>query len=446
MEPGIAVSLIFFFVGLVIGIPIGWVFLGSAFLGLWVLGDAIGFTATSFFQMFNSEILSAIGFFILAGNLLSVSGLASRIVAFTYALVSKFKGGLIPVVIVGSVFMGALTGSSLPCIAALSPIMVPELEKFGYKRTYTTAVVCASSFLGYLIPPSTPALIYCLVAQQSVAALFLSTVIPGLILAAGYITLNHFMVKKYMETPVHSAASGDITANSGIEPLSLRRALKTALPALGCPFLILGGIYGGIFTPSEAGAIAVFYTVLVGGLIYRDMSVKAFLKSVTDAVGVLGMSVILLGGGVAVTRFFLRYGVAQEFAQYMTTFFNSKALILLSLNVFLLILGMFIDGIPILVLAVPLILPVAKELGVNLVHLGAFVIVNIGIGVITPPFAISIFFGTRLNNVKAADIIPPIMAYLFVVAIPVLLLTTYIPALSCWLPTLVLGKSVVGPW
>jgi tripartite ATP-independent transporter DctM subunit len=445
MEFGIFIAIILFFLGLIVGIPIGWVFLGSTFAGLWLLGDSLNFTATTFFQSFNSDILSAIGFFILAGNLLSVSGLANRIVAFTYNLVGKARGGLISVAIVASVFMGALTGSSLPCIAALAPIMVPELEKFGYKRTYVTAVLCSSSFLGYLIPPSVPALIYCLVAQQSVAALFLSTVIPGLLLAGGYIVLNSFIVKKYMDSRSQERAVAD-SDNARFADRGTWSSFQAAIPALGCPFIILVGIYGGFFTPSEAGAVAAFYTALIGWLVYRELTKEAFFKSVSDTVRVVGMSVILLGGGIVLTRFFLRYGVAQELASSVINLFESRFLILLSINVFLLILGMFIDGIPILLLAVPLVLPLAKELGINLVHLGAFIIVNVGIGVITPPFAISIFFSTRLCNVKADEIIPPIMMYLFFVALPVLMLTTYIPALSCWLPTIILGESVVGPW
>lgn len=444
MEFGIVITIILFFSGLFLGVPIGWVFLGSTFVGLSIIGDAFRFTASAFFQIFQSEILCAVGFFILAGNLLSVSGLASRIVNFTYTMVGKFKGGLIAVAIVASVFMGALTGSSLPCLAAIAPIMVPELEKRGYKRFYTTAVICSSSFLGYLIPPSVPALIYCLVAQQSVAALFLSTVIPGLLLAGGYIVLNSFIVHKYMEAPSENSVSVS-DSEFGAE-MNFWKSLKEAMPALGCPLIILVGIYGGFFTPSEAGAIAVIYTIFVSVFVYREMKYKDFLKSVFDTTRVIGITVILLGGGVVLTRFFLRYGVAQEFADMVINFFDSKILILLSINIFLLILGMFIDGIPILLLAVPLILPIAKDLGVNLVHLGAFVIVNVGIGVITPPFAIAIFFGARMCNVKSSEIIPPILKYVIFVAIPVLLLTTFIPALSCWLPTLLLGQSVVGPW
>ncbi len=442
MEPGIILSLSLFFVGLAAGIPIGWVFLGSTFAGLFLLGDSLRFTATTFYHSLNSEILVAVGFFIFAGSLLSVSGLAERIVRFSNALVGKVKGGLIVVAIVATLFLGALTGSSLPCISALIPLLVPELEKYGYQKRYTTAVLCASSFLGYLIPPSVPALIYCLVAQQSVAALFLSTVFPGLLLAGGYITLNYFIVDRYRDP----GKKGEELLAGSLGKSSILSAFASALPALGCPLIILVGIYGGIFTPSEAGAVAVVYTLLIGKFVYKDLKGKGILDSMTSTVITLGMSTILLAGGAVLTRYFLRYGVAQAFAGGLLSLFQTKILILLSINIFLLILGMFIDGIPIMVMAVPLVLPIARELGINLVHLGAIIIVNIGIGVITPPFAISIFFGSRLSGVPAGELVPPIMKFLFIVAIPVLLLTTYVPALSCWLPSLVLGESIVGPW
>ncbi len=442
MEPGILLSLFLFFAGLAVGIPIGWVFLGSTFAGLFLLGDSLKFTATTFYHSLNSEILVAIGFFIFAGSLLSVSGLAERIVRFSNALVGKVKGGLIVVAIVATLFLGALTGSSLPCISALIPLLVPELEKYGYQRRYTTAVLCASSFLGYLIPPSVPALIYCLVAQQSVAALFLSTIFPGLLLAGGYIVLNYFLVDRYLDVK----ETGEESLTGTLGKTSILSAFAGALPALGCPLIILVGIYGGVFTPSEAGAVAVVYTLLIGKFVYRDLKGKGILDSMTSTVVTLGMSTILLAGGAVLTRYFLRYGVAQAFAGGLLSLFQTKILILLSINIFLLILGMFIDGIPIMVMAVPLVLPIARELGINLVHLGAIIVVNIGIGVITPPFAISIFFGSRLSGVPAGELVPPIMKFLFIVAIPVLLLTAYVPFLSCWLPSLVLGQSVVGPW
>jgi TRAP-type C4-dicarboxylate transport system permease large subunit len=155
---------------------------------------------------------------------------------------------------------------------------------------------------------------------------------------------------------------------------------------------------------------------------------------------------LLIAGGTIFTRFLIRQGVAQAFAQIMLGAFDTKLLVLLSINVFLLILGMFIEGIPILILAVPLILPLIEQFDINLVHLGSIIILNIGLGVMTPPFAMSIFVGSRLSGVPSGELMKPMMIYLFCVGIPVLLLTTYVPFFSCWLPTAVLGPMVVGPW
>jgi tripartite ATP-independent transporter DctM subunit len=323
--------------------------------------------------------------------------------------------------------MSALTGSSVPCISALIPLLVPRLEKYGYQKRYTTAVLCSSSFLGYLIPPSVPALIYCLVAQQSVAALFLATVFPGLLLAVGYCILNYFIVDKYTFPSAEKPVLPDNFKDSMKE---LGAATWSALPALGCPLIILVGIYGGICTPNEAGAIAVIYCMIVGFFIYRDLKIGNFTKAMVNTCVTLGMIALLLGGGTVLTRFLTREGVAQALAAAMLGVFQSKFMILISINLFLLLLG----------------LPLANQLGINLVHLGSMMIVNIGLGVMTPPFAMSIFVGSRLSGVSAGELIPPMMMYLFCVGIPVLLLTTYIPFLSCWLPTLALGAQIVGPW
>ena len=367
----------------------------------------------------------------------------SELFVFSNALVGRIKGGLIIVAIVASVIMGALTGSSIPCISALIPLLVPELKKYGYEERYTTAVLCSSSFLGYLIPPSVPALIYCLIAQQSIAALFLATVFPGLLLAMGYAILNYFIVDRYI-IPMEKSTTEDLSTlwQGG----SFFRSSLEALPAIGCPLLILVGIYGGIFTPSEAGAVAVVYTIVVGVFVYRELTRDRFKKALNSTLVTLGMSGVLIAGGAVLTRFFIREGIAQAFAETLLSTFQTETLILLSLNVFLLLLGMFIDGIPIMVMAVPLILPLAQELNLNLVHLGAIVIVNVGIGVVTPPFAVSIFVGSRLSGVSSDKLIPPMLPFLFFVALPVLFLTTYLPVLSCWLPQVVLGANFVGPW
>lgn len=443
MDTGVTVSLIIFLVGIAAGVPLGWIFLGSTAIGMILLDSSLSFMGGTFFNSLYTPVVMAIGFFVFAGALISEAGLADRIVRFSYALVGKVKGGLIVVGIISTLFMSALTGSSVPCISALIPLLVPRLEKYGYKRSYTTAVLCSSSFLGYLIPPSVPALIYCLVAQQSVAALFLATVFPGLLLALGYGILNYFIVDRYT---FESSETPELPGSFGESLKELLSASWAAIPALGCPIIILVGIYGGICTPNEAGAIAVFYCIAVGVLVYRELKWSNFRRSITNTLITLGMIALLLGGGTVLTRYLTLQGVAQDLASMMLGLFESKYLILISINIFLLLLGMFLDGIPILILAVPLILPLAKELNINLVHLGSMIILNIGLGVMTPPFAMSIFVGSRLSGVPAGELMKPMLLYLVCVGIPVLLITTYVPFISCWLPSLALGQQVVGPW
>ncbi len=286
-------------------------------------------------------------------------------------------------------------------------------------------------------------MIYCLLSGQSVAALFLATVFPGFVLAIGYGLLNYFMVDRYT---FESSEKPELPTTFKESFRDVLHTGRVAIPALGCPVLILVGIYGGIFTPNEAGGIASVYCLLVGWFAYRELTNAKLKKALSGTIGTFGMTTLLLAGGTILTRFLTRQGVAQEVATFMLTLFENKYLILLMLNIFLLFLGMFLDGIPILILVVPLVLPLMQELDVNLVHLGAMMVVNVGIGVMTPPFAMSIFVGSRLAQVPAAELTKTMMPFLFLVSLPVLLLTTYVPALSCWLPEVLLGASVVGPW
>jgi len=438
MEIGIFIGLIVFFLGIIIGLPLCWVFLASSITILTLLDSSLSFMAGTYYHALDSYILMAIAFFILAGSLMSSAGLAEKLVLFSHVIVGKIKGGMIAVGIVATLFLSALTGSSVPCISALIPLLVGPLEKYGYERRYTTAVLCSSSFLGYLIPPSVPVLIYCLIAHQSVAAVFLSTVIPGLLLAGGYMILNYFICDRYMHTPKEKIH--DLTKEEKV------KAVWGALPALGCPVIVLVGIYGGICTPNEAGALAVVYTLFIGLWVYRKLDRKNIWLSTHSALISLGMVFVLIAFGTVFARVLTREGVAQLMATSIIGLFKSKILILLMINVLLLILGMFIDGIPILIVVVPLILPLITDINMNLVHLGAIIVVNIGIGVITPPYAISIFVGSRLSGVSYDKLVKPMLLFLFIVALPVLFLTTYIPALSCWLPTLILGSKVVGAW
>jgi len=443
MELGMVLGLVAFFAGIFVGLPLAWVFLGCSALALFLTGNSLTFMAGAAYHAIDSYILMAIAFFIFAGNLMAEAGIADYLVRFAHSLVGKMRGGLVDVGIVATLFMSALTGSSVPCIAALIPLLVPRLERFGYQKRYTTAVLCSSSFLGYLIPPSVPVLMYCLVAGQSVAAVFLATIIPGLLLASGYMVLNHFMAPHYMIPGVEAPAIPEAPA-ARVKEIGV--SLWYALPALGTPLIVLGGIYGGICTPNEAGALAVVYTALVGLFVYRQLTRRSVWSTFKTTIATLGMITLLLGFGTVFTRLLIREGVAQAFAGGMIQAFQNKYVVLLMLNILLLIMGMFIDGIPILLIVVPLIVPLVSEFDINLVHLGAMVVVNVGLGVVTPPYAMSIFVGSRLSGVPYEDLLKPMMFFLLFVGLPVLFLTTYLPALSCWLPTITVGPQIVGPW
>ncbi|GHS90225.1 C4-dicarboxylate ABC transporter permease [Synergistales bacterium] len=446
MTIGLTVALLVFLVGLLCSIPLAWLFMGAPLFGSLLDSSNYAFISGTFYHALNSSTVMAIAFFVYAGSLISDAGLADRIVRFSHALVGRMRGGMEVVGIVAAVFLGALTGSSIPVISALIPLLVPRLKKYGYEPKYTTSVLCSSSFLGYLIPPSVPALIYCLMAQQSVSALFLSTVIPGLILALGYGILNYFICPQYIRPELITEEIAEAPLDFFSRAKELGAASWVAIPALGCPALILAGIYGGLCTPNEAGAIAVVYCMFIGFCVYRELTLKKFWSATMSSLLSLGVIAILIGGGTVLARYLIRVGAAQAVAGFMLGMFSSKTMILLAMNVFFLILGMFMEATPMMILGVPLILPLMTDLGVNPVHLGAIIIVNVGLGVVTPPFAMSIFVGSRLSGCSYGELVPIMLKFLFFVGIPVLLLTTYVPALSCWLPTLLLGPQIVGVW
>lgn len=431
-------GIIVFLVGIALGLPISWTFLSSSIVILSLLNKSFSFMPGTYYHALNSYVLMAIAFFVFAGNLMSSSGISEKIVNLSHAIVGKVKGGMVVVAVVAALFLSALTGSTVPVVAALVPLLAIPMEKYGYDRKYVTSVICCSSFLGYLIPPSVPVLLYCLMANQSVAAVFLSTIIPGLLVAVGYIIVNYFICDKYL-----------FPTKEVFKELSKKEKIKSfldAIPALGCPIIVLVGIYGGIFTPNEAGAVAVLYTIIIGIWFYKKLDKNNLLLSMQTTLTTLGMTFTLLAAGTVFARVLAREDVPQLLAYSIINLFENKTMILIMLNILFLILGMFIDGIPILAIVVPLVLPLATGIDVNLVHLGAIIVLNIGIGVITPPFAVALFVGSRLSKVPFADLARISFAFLLFVAIPVLLLTTFIPALSCWLPTMVLGSNVVGLW
>jgi len=439
----LGLGLILFFALLALGLEIIWCFIASGVVIYVIAGYSLGDIPAIVYHNVDKDVLMAVAYFILAGGLMGAGGIADKLVSWVNHVVGWVRGGLAAVAIGTSLIFGALTGSGLTSIAALVPLLGGRMEEYGYSRAYSAAVICASGFMGLLIPPSIPLMLFALMAEESVAALFASTILPGCLLAIFYFAVNFVFCRRWM-TPVSAPKS---TGNKTDTRAWVRRFSKdtyVAFPALLFPVILIGGIFGGVFTPTEAAAVSCAYAILIGIFVYKGLNLKNLKTVFVEAGGTIGMVVILVGFGMFFSRVLLRVGVAEAMVNGILSVTHSPVLILLLINILLLVLGMFMESICILLITVPLLLPLFAELGMNPIHAGAMVCINIGIGQITPPFAVGLFVGARLSGVQVHEIAKPALLYILLGAVPVLLLTTYIPDLALWLPTAICGPDVVG--
>jgi tripartite ATP-independent transporter DctM subunit len=434
-------GILLFFVFLAAGLEILWSFVLAGATIYILLGLGVGDIPRIVYHNIDKDVLMAVAYFILAGGLTGEGGIADKLVAWVHDLVGWIRGGLAAVITITSLLFGAITGSGLTSIAALAPLLVGRMEKFGYDRSYSTGIICVSGFMGLLIPPSIPLMIYALLSDQSVAALFASTIIPGCMIAGFYLITNFFFCKRWTKPVSGINEAGEIS-----EPWLKRFARHTwvAFPALLFPVVIVGGIFGGVFTPTEAAAVACVYALVVGVFVYRRLRWGTLTKALRESLGSIGMIMILVGFGMVFSRVLLRVGVAETMTAAILGVTESPVVILLLINVLLLVLGMFMETICILLITVPLLLPLFDAIGMNLVQAGAVICVNVGIGQVTPPFAVGLFLGARIANVPLTQIVKVAVLFIGLGALPVLFLTTYIPELSLWLPTLICGPRVVG--
>jgi tripartite ATP-independent transporter DctM subunit len=295
--------------------------------------------------------------------------------------------------------------------------------------------------MGHLIPPSIPLLVYGMLTEQSIAALFAATVVPGVIVGALYLVVNFIFVPRYLR-PTPGVAEAEDLGVSWLRRTA--RDTKDAAGALLFPLIVLGGIYSGVFTPTEAAAVSCVYAAIIGAFVYKGLKIRNTASSVVESTATTGMILILLGAGIFFTRVLLRVGVAEALAQGVLGISENTVILILAVNVLLLFLGMFMDTIVLLIIVVPLIMPLFDAIGMNLIHAGAMIVLNCGIGLVTPPYAASLFIGARVAGAPVHAIAKPAMLFIGLGAIPALVLTTFIPQLSLWLPTLIVGPKIVG--
>ena len=373
--------------------------------------------------------LLAIPFFILAGGIMAEGGMAVRLVNLAKVFVGFLRGGLALVNILASTFFGCISGSSVADTASIGSVMIPQMIKNGYPRLFAVNVTIAGSLQPLLIPPSHNAVIYSLAAGGtiSVAHLFMAGVIPGLLLGLSLMVLCVYIARR------DNFPKGEV--------IRLGQALvifREAFWGLLTVFIIIGGILSGVFTPTESAAVACIYSFLVTMFIYRDYKWSELPLLVGRVVRTVGMVMIMIGFSVAFGYMMAIMQVPAKVTQFFLTVANDKYTFLLLVNILLLVLGTFMDLAPMLLICTPIFLPVIKQFGIDPVHFGIIMILNLGIGLLTPPVGPTLAVGCAIGKVTMEAVSRSIMIF-YIPMIIVLILVTYIPALTLWLPKLVLG-------
>jgi tripartite ATP-independent transporter DctM subunit len=311
--------------------------------------------------------------------------------------------------------------------------MFPRLRENGYPMGHSAALVSCAAPLGLLIPPSSTMILYAWVGQQSVLACFLSTVGPGILLMCLLSIVNLFLLKDVSTIHVSAPITGAEKSR-----LFWTRA-KQATPALFMPFIVLGGIYGGVMTPSEAAAVAVLYSIPVGFFVYRGLNRVNFLQVIIETATTTGVVMLMMYCIMMLSRIYVQEHLPALIMNFLSSISSSKYVILLMLNIFMIIIGMIMDDVSAMLLCTPILLPVVVKLGISPIHFAAIIGVNLGLGNVTPPTAPTLYFGGRIANTPVSQMLKPAMIFITFAWLPTLVAVTYFPALSLWLPRLVLG-------
>ena len=420
---------------LIIGVPVPFCFAGAALL-LMMFGD---FGSTSFlvgagFNKLNSIVLIAIPLYILAGGIMGAGGIATRLVDLADSIIGRLRGGLGLVLIVTTAVFGAISGMASSAVAAIGTVMIPRMVERGFDRGYAAALVAASSVLALLIPPSASMILYGWVTGTSILACFLAPIIPGLILLTLLGFWNLILTRKMPLKQPEPAPMRAIVGETFIRT-------KKAAAGLMMPLIILGFIYGGITTPTEAAAVAVVYAIPVAIYVYREMNWSGLGQVLWRAGQTSGVLMIMIFFASMLGRIWTLENVPQEILESFLSVSENPIVLLLLANLFLMIIGMFMEDVSGILLAAPLLLPVMKQAGVDPIHFSAIIATNLGMGLITPPTAPLLYFAALIGKTNLSGMLKPALVFVFFAYLPVVLLTTFIPALSMWLPSLVLGLN-----
>jgi len=408
-----------FLILLMLSVPIGYA------IGMVTLVTMLEFTSMPTLMIAQNSIagvdsfpLLAIPFFMLAGNLMSGGGIAKRLVDFFECFIGHITGGLGMVTIVVCMFFAAISGSAVATVSAVGAFMIPQMVEHGYSKPFSAALTAAAGTIGVIIPPSVPFVIYGVVSGASITNLFTAGFLPGVLMGVALMLVCYLVSKKR-------------GYRGSTEKASFRKIVHTfrdAIWAILSPVIILGGIYSGKFTPTEAAVVSVVYSYLVGRFVYKELDAATIYKSLKDAIVINGATTFMVGLSTAFAALLTMEQIPLKIAAFITGISSNGIIILMMVNLFLLIVGMFIDNIPATIILTPILLPICKKFGMSPVTFGIMLTMNLAIGFCTPPYGINLFVATAISKVKMEALSRELI--FLIGALLAVLPVTYIPAVT----------------
>ncbi|WP_125142206.1 TRAP transporter large permease [Clostridium transplantifaecale] len=415
-----------FVVMIILNVPVG-IALGISSLATVMLNAELGlgggYIAQNLVTAVDSFPVMAVPFFILAGEFMGGGGISRRLLNVCNVFFGRITGGLAIVTVVVCMFFAAISGSGPATVAAGGGMIVPTMIEKGYDRRFVLGLIAAAGSIGVVIPPSIPMVVYCTSTGQSITKLFAAGFIPGLLIGLALIGVSYFICKK-------RGYKGDAEAFTW---KGAGRAIWDGKWALISPIIILGGIYGGIFTPTEAAAVSVIYSFVIGVFVYKELKLSEVFYVIRSAALTTGTVLVVVGCAAAFTKILTVGHIPQQVAQAIMQFTDNKWLIFLLINLMLLVVGCFMDTMCSIMILAPLFLPIIQSFGIDPIHFGLVMVVNLAIGFITPPLGINLFVAVRVGEATLDDVIKGVIPFLIVMLV-VLMLLTYIPAITMFIP------------
>jgi len=409
-----------FFVLLFMGVPIGFSIGIATTISLAFFSDTPLFLITqNAITGVDSFPLMAIPFFILAGNLMSSGGIARRLIDFASKLVSSITGGLGMVVTLSSMFFAAISGSAVATTSGIGSFMIPEMEKNNYDKSFSASLVAASGTIGVIIPPSIPYVIYGVAVGCSIRDLFVAGFIPGIIMGVLLLIVVYFYSKK-MDYGVKSI-------NHKTKLIDIWISFKSSFWALLSPLIVLGGIYSGMVTPTEAAVVSAIYAFIIGVFVYKELDLKGIYKAFYNSIVINGITTYMIGFSMAFSSYISLHQIPGKIANGILNITDNKFLIFILINIFLIFVGCFIDNIPATIILAPILLPIVTKFGMSPVTFGIVLTMNLAIGFITPPYGINLFVASAIAGISIESMLKTMKWFLLALLIS-LIIVTYIPA------------------